>query len=296
MSRAPRFSSPSFAPLLAASRRALPGLALSCLGAALAAGCLDPDVSQGPEDGDGPLTLVAVVGSETSALPPKPALAELATATSATRQRFMDAALGADVSQVFGSVVAYALAPPACPVIERRGGTLYSTPDCTDAAGVHWSGRLVAHTWDDDRPMTITLERWRADAPGNARDVAYEGTITVHPDGRFQANLVTARDGFVSRTFATWRSDAGKVIADADSWVIVQDHGIAQIGGAWRLPRGERPTGALYLDGADQLVLDLEAEETADLLCAPIFVDGAAHAKRCDLPELAEALAAFSLF
>lgn len=281
---------------LTSSRHALPGLACSCLAAVLAAGCLDRDTSGETVDGDEPLTLVAVAGNEPSALPPKPALAQLATATSAARQRFMDAALGVDVSQVFGSVVAYALAPPACPVIERRGDTLWSTPDCTDAAGVHWSGRLVAHTWDDDRPMTITLERWRADAPGTVDDVAYEGSVTVHPDGRFQANLVTAKDGLVSRTFAAWRSDAGKVVADVDAWVVVEGHGIAQLGGAWRMPRGERPSGALFLDGADQLVLDLDATDAGEPACAPIVIDGESFTKRCDLAGLADALAAFSLF
>lgn len=242
--------------------------------------------------GDDPLTLVAVASSPASTLPPKPALAQLATATGATRQRFMDAALGADVSDVFGTVVGLALRPPACPAIERRGSTLWSTPDCTDDAGVHWSGRLVAHTWDDDRPMVIQLERWSADAPGTRDDKAYEGTVTVHPDGRFESNLVTYKDGLVSRTYAKWAVDNGQVVSDLDSYVLVQDHGIAQIGGAWRLPRDGRATGLLMLDGADALTLDLDASDAA---CAPILVDDKPVAKRCDLPALADALAALSL-
>lgn len=278
--------------LPATSRRALPALASSCLGALLVTGCLDSDMPREAASGDDPLTLVAVASSPASTLPPKPALAQLVTATGATRQRFMDAALGADVSDVFGSTVGLALHRPACPAIERRGSTLWSTPDCTDDAGLHWSGRLVAHTWDDERPMVIQLERWSVDAPGTRDDKAYEGTVTVHPDGRFEANLVAYKDGLVSRTYAKWAVDSGKVIADVDSYVIVQDHGIAQIGGAWRVPRDERATGLLVLSGAQELTLDLDA---SDATCAPIAIDDKPVAKRCDLPALADALAAFSL-
>ena len=293
MSRPSFLSSALSSASLATPRRALPGVALSCLVAALATGCLDSDTTHEAAGGDDPLTLVAVAEPAAQALPPKPALAQLATATSATRQRFMDAALGTDVSDVFATVYDLGFSPPSCPSVDRRGSVLYSTPDCTDAAGVHWSGRLVAHAWDDDRPMVITLERWSADAPGTKDDIAYEGTVTVHPDGHIETNLVVATHGLVSRTFATWRTDDGKVIADVDSWVIVQEHGIAQIGGAWRLPRDGRPTGALYLDGADELMLDFD---NADPACAPIVVDGEVLSKRCDLADLAQHMIAFDLF
>lgn len=277
----------------ATSRRALPGLALSCLGAVLVTGCLDGDNEHVTPAGDDTLTQVAVADSPVTALPPKPALAQLATATGAVRQRFMDAALGTDVSQVFGTAVSFALAPPSCPNVDRRGNTIYSTPDCTDNAGVHWSGRFVAHTWDDSRPMTIALERWSADAPGTGDDYAYEGIVTVYPDGRFSANLVASKDGLITRTVAHWVVEHGKVITDLDSYVLVQEYGLAQIGGSWRMPRGERPTGLLILDGAQELDLDLDA---ADPACAPMYIDGEFLGKRCDLATLADETASFGLF
>src|SRR5262245_42038881 len=121
----------SRSPLL--SCLSLPSLATACLGAVLSSGCLDGDTVHEIPGSDDPLTLVAVAETPVTALPPKPALAQLATATGVVRQRFMDAALGADVSDVFGTAVGFALYPSrACPKIERRGDTIYSTPDCTD--------------------------------------------------------------------------------------------------------------------------------------------------------------------
>jgi hypothetical protein len=272
----------------------LPAVATACLGAALSTGCLDGDNVAVTPGSDDPLTLVAVADTPVTALPPKPALAQLATATSAVRQRFMDAALGADVSDVVGTAIRFALAPSqACPAVERRGDTIYSIADCTDDAGVHYSGRFVAHTWDDDRPMTIRLDRWSVDAPGAKDDVAYEGTVTVSPAGRFDSNLVAWKHGLVARTVGHWQVDGGKVVSDLDSYVLMETYGIAQIGGSWRLMRGERAEGLLILDGAQELDLDFD---TPELGCAPISVDGVIAGKRCDLAELAEATVAFGLF
>jgi hypothetical protein len=260
----------------------------------LAAGCLDSEVPQAPNT-DEPLTWVAVANDATTALPPKPALAQLATAPALTRQRFLDAALGTDASDVFTTVVALGLAPPECPTTDRRGRTFYSTPDCTDDAGVHWSGRLVAHSWDDDRPMQISLERWSADAPGTKDDRAYDGTLTVHRTGQIDANLVVWRGGLVTRTFASYSlAWDDMVTVDQGSWVLMQDHGLAQIGGAWSLTRNGRPAGALFLDGADEMMVDFDEAGNTD--CAPIYVDGALVSKRCDLAALAEHMVAFELF
>ncbi len=279
-------------PFSATPRRALPALALSCLTAALAAGCLDGDMTHEAIDGDEPLTQVAVADPAVTALPPKPAPARFATATGASLDRFVDAALGKDASDVFLTVVGYALAPPACPVVERRGSVLWSTPDCTDASGVHHSGRLVSHGWDEDRPMVIELQRWRADAPGTGNDIVYDGTVRVHQDGQIDASLTVNAAGVTSSTFASWRPSRDDVTADRGSYVIVRDVGIAEIGGAWKTARGQEPSGAMFLDGADELMLDLDNAEPA---CAPILVDGEIISKRCNLPDLIEHLAAFEL-
>jgi hypothetical protein len=279
---------------------ALPALAISCLGGVLAAGCVDPEDVPDSADPrkDDSMSAIAVAGSPELVLPPKPALAQLATASAATHQRFVDAALGADASDVFTHVVGLSLSQASsCPAVGRRGDLIFAAADCTDANGVHWSGRLSARTWSDSRPMEIKLERWSMDAPGTQNDRAWDGTVTVHPTGRFSTNLAVYQDGMVSRTVATWEVNDGRVVSDRDSYVMVQDHGLAQIGGAWRLPRDERPTGALFLTGAQEMVVDFDGiAPDPEATCAPQYADGEPLDKRCGLPELAAHLSAFELF
>ncbi len=279
-------------PTAATLRRTLPGLALSCLGAALATGCLDDDrtIIETAGGEDSPLSQVAVAEPATSALPPKPALARFATATGAMRRRALDAALGKDVSDLYLDAVGAALAPTACPGSGRRGNLVYSTPDCVDAGGVHRSGRLLARFGGDAGPLVIELERWSADAADALLDTVYNGTVTVHPDGRVDANLEVFAGGVMSHTFASWRHSHDHVRADAGSWVIIRDLGIADILGAWRLPAGsdEAPSGTLELDGADTLGLDFDRAESD---CAPIVLDGEVVGKRCGVEELSNQLA-----
>ncbi|HUQ06116.1 MAG TPA: hypothetical protein VM261_26615 [Kofleriaceae bacterium] len=278
------------------SLRAVSALAVSCLSTALVAGCLDTETADTTDLKD-PEVLLAVASSPELALPPKPALAQLATADSATQKRFVDAALGADVSDVFTSVVGLSLSPAStCPAVGRRGDRIYAAADCTDAAGVHWSGNFRAQTWSDTRPMTIELERWSMDAPGTKNDRAWDGTVTVDPNGRFTANLAVYKDGRVSRTVATWEANDGRVVADLDSYVLVQEHGLAQIGGAWRMPRDERATGALFLTGAQELTVDFDGISADTPHCAPVYADGESLGSRCDLLDLVTHLTAFELF
>lgn len=275
----------------------LPALAIPCLASVFAAGCLDTDETGETADLKDPEVLLAVASTPELAIPPKPALAQLATADSATQKRFVDAALGADVSDVFTSVVGLSLSPAStCPAVGRRGDRIYAAADCTDDAGVHWSGSFRAQTWSDSRPMTIELERWSMDPPGTKNDRAWDGTVTIDPNGRFTANLVVYKDGRVSRTVATWEANDGRVVSDVDSYVIVQDHGIAQIGGAWRMPRDERATGALFLQGEQELTVDFDGIDPAEPDCAQQYIDDQLLSKRCDLGELATHLTAFELF
>jgi hypothetical protein len=267
----------------------LPGLALTCLATTAGAGCLDDDPSLDHAAGAGEpvLDVVVVADPVTSALPPKPALARFATATKLGRARVLDAALARDANDVVLTAVGQALAPPRCPGADRRGDVVWSNPDCVDEAGVHHSGRLIARSGGADDTLRIELSRWRADAPGTRDDIAYEGTVVVHPDGRLETNLVVAAGAELSHTYATWRWSHEQLVAEPGSWVILRDIGIADIGGAWRLAAGDRPYGQLALTGADELRLDLDG--AADD-CATVTLDGEVVGQRCDLAALARTL------
>lgn len=219
--------------------------------------------------------------------------ARFADASQAQRERALTAALGMDAGMAYFMASFMQSVPPgvACPSVTRSGSTLTVTTDCTDDGGTRLSGRIVGTNvpdleggnFDPARPIELRFEGYRLDdTSADNEDFAFDGTVTMSPDGAFAARLTSEVGGMAATIDATWRATTnGRQAAAAGSTVTLPGLGQAEIQGTWLL-EDPAPVGAIELHGADVLRADFDRASND---CVPITIDGAAAGELCDRAE-----------
>lgn len=236
------------------------------------------------------LQLAACGGDEPLADP-----ADFSRATELQRLRAITAGAGADAAMGFliGSIMTPV--PPeqsSCPRITRSGDTLTATGGCTDDSGDTIAGRIVAKNVpgflggggnDPTKPAVVTFEDFQMnDSSDDNEDFAFDGSLTLSPDGSMSADLRVSMGGVEVWSDATWRrSGADRSSADAGSAIEITNLGRAEIRGSWNMD-SENPAGTLELHGADVLRANFDAVVND---CVPLTIDGAPAGQLCSNEE-----------
>lgn len=219
--------------------------------------------------------------------------AEFSSATELQKRRAISAgsAMDAAFGFLYGSILSGVGPESQCPRVTQSGDTYTATTNCTDENGDVISGTIIAKNVpgfftgvenDPSRPAIVTLEGFSIDDTSDENeDVAFDGTVTLNPDGSLVADLTATLEGVTIHSSATWRAAGEMSTADDGSSIDVDGLGSAEIKGSWSVD-SEAPAGSLELHGADVLAADFGRQADG---CVPIRIDGQAAGQLCDTDD-----------